>query len=172
MKRYHWRQQRIHPPLAQNDQPQSPKPEGSSQLLRGSELRIVAGLLLAALVIPCFVMARSYSVWQVVAFAALTVGVVHGMIFAWLWCRYRAARARALADVRLMLGAKVKTQLTLIMAAASQSEAETRQRSVQNAAEEITGALQTLGEDALREWHLRHDEALKAARAKGLKLGH
>ncbi|RBP43647.1 hypothetical protein DES53_10545 [Roseimicrobium gellanilyticum] len=130
----------------------------------------LGALLVLALVLPCVVLAGSHSVWTVVAYAALTVGVVHAVLFAWLWWRYRAARARSFADARLMLGAKVKTQLTLIMAAAAQSDSNTRQRSVQNAAEEITHALQTLGEDSLREWHLRHDEALKAAKQGGLKL--
>jgi hypothetical protein len=140
--------------------------------LRGRELWILSASLVLALIVPCVVLPDAQGVWQVVACAALTVGVVHAVIFTWLWSRYRAARARALADARLMLGTKVKTQLTLIMAAAAQSDSHTRQLSVQNAAEEITEALQTLGEEALRDWHLRHDEALKAARAKGLKLGH
>jgi hypothetical protein len=127
-------------------------------------------LLVLALIIPCIALSRTQDEWQVVAYTALTVGVVHAVIFTWLWSRYRVARTRALADARLMLGARVKTQLTLIMAAAAQSDSNTRQRSVQNAAEEITQALQTLGEDSLREWHLRHDDALKAAKLGGLKL--
>lgn len=139
--------------------------------MRGKELWVLSALLVLALIIPCLALSGGQGAGHVVTYAALTVGVVHAGIFTWLWCRYRAARARALADARLMLGAKVKTQLTLIMAAAAQSESETRQRSVQNAAEEITGALQTLGEDALREWHLHHDEALKAAKSKGLRIG-
>lgn len=115
-------------------------------------------------------MARSHSVWQVVAYAALTVGVVHGGILAWLWWRYRAARNRALADARLVLGAKVNTQLMLIMGAASQAEPTIRQRTVQMAAEEISQALKTLGEESIREWHLHHDEALAAAKQGGLKV--
>lgn len=156
--------------MAQNDQPQSPKPEGNSQLVRGSELGIVVVVLLAALVIPCVVMARSHSVWQVVAFAALTVGVVHGMIFAWFWWRYRVARTRALADARLVLGAKVNTQLMLIMGASSQADPTMRQRTVQMAAEEISQALKTLSEESIREWHQHHDEALAAAKQGGFKM--
>jgi hypothetical protein len=156
--------------LGQNDQPQPPKPKSQSQLLRGGELWVVVGVLVAALIIPCVALARSQSVWQVVAYAALTVGVVHGVIFAWLWWRYRAARKRTLADARLVLGAKVNTQLMLIMGAASQTEPTLRQRTVQMAAEEISQALKTLSEESIREWHLHHDEALAAAKQGGLKV--
>jgi hypothetical protein len=141
-----------------------------AQLLRGKEPWVLGTLLVLALIIPCVALSGTRDEWRVVVCAALTVGVVHTVIFTWLWCRYRVARTQALADARLMLGAKVKTQLTLIMAAAAQSESMPRQRSVQNAAEEITGALETLGEDALREWYLRHAQALKAAKQGGLKL--
>jgi uncharacterized membrane protein len=158
--------------------PQDPSPPPASSpvsapkahLLCGKELWILGALLVLALIIPCIALSRTHGVWQVVAYAALTVGVVHAGLFAWLWWRYRAARTRALADARLVLGAKVNTQLMLIMASATQEEPTVRQRSVQMAAEEITQALKTLGEESLHEWHQHHDEALAAAKQGGLKL--
>lgn len=133
------------------------------------ELWLTGAALVAALVIPCMLTAGSTTaVMKAVALSAVTVGVVHLGIFAWMRWRCGQVQQRTLAEIKVALTAQINSQLTVILATTGSENSQNRNQAIEAAAAEISTALQQLSPESVAQWYQHHGEALAAARAQGL----
>ncbi len=93
--------------------------------------------------------------WQVVAIAAMIIGITHGILFFVVRARQRAVRHQAIRDVSHMLQERV-TSYVDIVTRLSQSDNSGHQQMARQAAGDLAELVNTLSEDSLASWQSRH----------------
>ena len=129
-------------------------------ILDNIELILSGAGLIVIWLVPSFVIYGRYDIWRVTALTAITVGLLHGVIFWLIRRRQRQVREEAIKEMRLMLRDIINNQLTIIMASASQSETKNVER-VTRSIQRISELLETLSEESLRAWKSRYARTLK-----------
>lgn len=109
--------------------------------------------------IPSFVF-RGHDIWKVTAATAITVGLLHGVIFWLVRRRQRKVRRESIKELQMMLRDVVNNQLTIIMASASRPDPKSVER-VQNSVQRISDLLNTLSEESLSGWKERYKRAFE-----------
>ena len=126
-------------------------------LLRYLELVLTAvGLGICGLLIA--LLPPTADKWQVVAIAAMVIGVTHGIIFFVVRARQRAVRHQAIHDVAYMLQERVASYVNII-SRLSMSDNSGHQQMARRAAGDLAELVDTLSEDALTSWQSRHGAA-------------
>lgn len=106
-------------------------------------------------------------VWQVAAFTAVGVGILHGLIFWTVRRRQRKRRMETIREIREMLSDVVKNELAIIRASLPAGEEREQYDiffdGIEESIEEIAERVDSLSEESLRDWKSEYREALENA---------
>lgn len=106
--------------------------------------------------------------WEIAAITAVSVGVIHGLIFWLVRRRQRQVRQDALDEVSVMLRDIVNNQLTIIQAGVhltrnGSPEANLAVARIGSAVTSISGVLHDLSEESLSRWKARYGRGRPSA---------
>lgn len=132
-------------------------------LLRWLELILTAAGLLVTVAVPYFFPGLTDSPWKTVAWTAIAVGCIHGVLFFLVRSRQRAIREEALAEARGMLEDVGNNQLTIITLLTEARSLESRQcaEATMKAVHALSSLLHDVGEESLQRWKSTHAECLR-----------
>lgn len=102
--------------------------------------------------------------WQIAAFTALTVGIIHGLIFWMVRRRQRQIREAIIADLRLMLKDQLNNRLMALLSEISlqanlADDVELLEPLISHI-DQINILLDKLSEESLRSWQSRYAEVM------------
>lgn len=104
--------------------------------------------------------AGGHDTWQVTAFTATAVGLLHGVIFWVIRRRQRSIRNKAISEIQMMLKDQINSQLTVINLSAEQAKEgvsrDDRLRQVQETSVKISKMLAGISDESLRRWQGRY----------------
>lgn len=117
-----------------------------SKLLEYLELVLTAaGILVVAIVFAIF---RNIAAWKAAAICALTVGVLHGVIFFLVRSTQRANRNQAVRNIRHTLDDLVRNKLQVVLFATEIQDEDWRP-AAQRAVQEIENSLNRIEAESL-----------------------
>lgn len=129
--------------------------------LRNLEIYLSLAGVVVVLGAICLISPQGFDPWVVGTVTAVTVGLLHGLIFWLVRRRQRLIRLQAFAEVQQMLKDLVNNQLTVIQAMSTLRDVRPDEgaracdyisRSVTN----ITNTIQQLSEESLRRWQRQY----------------
>lgn len=115
------------------------------------------GVILAAPALISPVTSGDY--WRVVAVTAVSVGVLHGVIFWMVRRRQRQLRSAAIAEIRGMLRDVINNKLTVILGSSRGSAGGPDRADLEALAEsvrQISELVNTLSLESLQRWQHRY----------------
>lgn len=131
------------------------------------ELWLSAAGLFVILAVPAIF--GGADVWQVAAFTAAGVGVLHGLIFYAVRRRQRKRRMETILEIREMLSDVVKNQLAVIRASLPSDEDREQYDiyfdGIEDSIEEIAERVDSLSEESIEDWKSEYREAVANATA-------
>ncbi len=133
--------------------------------LNNIELWLSGAGLAVILAVPAF-FATGTTFWKVAAITAIGVGLLHGMIFWVVRRRQRQIRERSIEEIREMLADVVKNQLSVIdmyLPQEDQALVEMELQGIQESIRAISHQVDTLSEEAIHEWKVKYDGAVREA---------
>lgn len=121
------------------------------------------GLLLIGIIPLLFYGSNFVTMWPVAAVTAISVGLLHGLIFWLVRRRQRTIRNKTIQEIRGMLKDMVNNQLTVIMMSAPTADQLSPEQQayithVNKSATKISKLLDTLSEETLKDWQVHYGE--------------
>lgn len=132
--------------------------------LRNLELILTSAGVILTFLVPSIAYLYGSDWWQIAAFTALAVGVIHGLIFWIVRQRQRRIREAIIADLRLMLKDQLNNRLMALLSEislqADLADEEELFEPLVSHVDQINVLLDRLSEESLRSWQSRYAQAM------------
>lgn len=138
--------------------------DSRASFLNHIELWLSGAGVLLVFAVPLSLGVENPAFWQVTALVAISVGIIHGLIFWTVRRRQRSVRRRSIAEIREMLADVVKNHLTAIdLYLPAENEAMVRQEieGIRASIRHITEEVDSLSEESIHDWKRKYDGAIR-----------
>lgn len=125
--------------------------------LRYIELILSAAGLLVIVAVPTLLPNLAGTPWKTAAITAVTVGVLHGLIFFAVRSRQRRIRHDTIREIAAMLSEVVNNQLSIMTMLSEHADTNPKKKAEMTlaSAHKISAMLAGLNHEALRRWQTR-----------------
>jgi predicted membrane protein len=128
--------------------------------LRNLELILTLVGLVVVFVVAAIAQAHGVELWHAAAITAVSVGVIHGVLFWLVRRRQRNVRKAAFLEIQAMLSDIINNQLTVMQASRDLAIVTQNQAHELKVFREsigvISSVLKTLSEDSMRSWKSKY----------------
>lgn len=131
-------------------------------ILRNLELLLTALGVAVAFTVPLLFGTDEITLWKVGAITALSVGILHGVLFWIVRRRQHQVRQKTIRQIQVMMQDIVSNKLQIISMAASQRPAvdeslQKRIEMIDYAVDSIADAVNYLSEESLKAWRYKYE---------------